>query len=608
MKIVVRLLGFLLLVLVAVGVFFVNAWYFKPWSASVFFERVFIERALYEPELLTRLRILEGLGIHGHNARVSDESPAADARWQAWERETLDTLHRYQRADLDPAQQLSYDVADWYFADMVEGQRWQLHNYIVSQLDGPQSGLPNLMTTIQQINDETDARDYVARLNQFRYKFDGVLENLKLREAKGLLPPRFVIDKTLVQMQTFIEAKPEEHLLYQNLAKKLDAIGTLPGSQRAELLGQARNAIETVVYPAYRELIAYFLTLQGKVSENYGVWKLPEGDQFYAYMVRHHTTSDLTPEDVHQLGLTEVARIEREMDAILTGEGLVEGSVGARIRQLNEKPELGYPNTDEGRKQVLADYQAIIDEVSQGLGPYFNKRPKVGVEVQRVPEFKEKDAAGAYYQSPPLDGSRPGVFFANLRDLREVQKFHERTLAYHEAIPGHHFQIALAQEMKGVPIFRKVLHFTAYSEGWALYAERLAWELGFEKEPLDNLGRLQAEMHRAVRLVVDSGMHYKRWTREQAIEYMVDKTGIAQGGVVAEIERYLVWPGQALAYKVGMLKILDLRERAKRELGSQFDIRAFHDVVLGSGALPLAVLEQQVDRWIAQTKSGGSPG
>ena len=603
MKILLKLLGSLLLLgAVAAAALFVNAWYFKPWSIDVFFDRSFIQLALKDPELLTQLRILEGFGLHGHNAKITDASPAHQQETDAWQHASYDTLHRYERATLNTSQQLSYDIFDWFLKDNIEGERWENHDYLVNQLTGPHSDLPDLMVTQQQVGDVSDARDYVARLNQFGAKFDGTLESLKLRESKGVLPPRFVIDKTLALMQGFVAPKPGESVLCVNLRTKLDAIKDLPAAQHEALLADAQRAIEKVVYPAYGKLIAYFQSLQGKVTENYGVWKLPDGEQYYAYMVRHHTTTDLTPEQIHQLGLSEVARIEQEMDAILTSQGLAEGSVGARIRKLNEDPRLGYPNTDEGRRQVLADYTAILDEVNKGLDPYFNKRPRAGVVVQRVPEFKEKTAPGAYYQPPPLDESRPGTFFANLRNLHEVQKFHEHTLAYHEGIPGHHFQIALAQAMTGVPIFRKVLPFTAYAEGWALYAERLGWELGFEKDPFDNLGRLQAEMHRAVRLVVDSGMHYKRWTREQAIDYMIEKTGIADGDVVAEIERYLVWPGQALAYKVGMLKILELRERAKQELGDKFDIRRFHDVVLGSGAMPLSVLEQQVDRWIAEQK------
>ena len=589
----------LLLVLCAGGVLFVNAWYFKPWSIDVFFERVFIKHALDDPELLTQLRLLEGFGLHTHNAKLTDASPAHQEVLAAEARDDLTTLHGYDRASLNPSRQLSYDVLDWFLQDTVEGERWMYHDYAVNQLNGAQSDVPDLMMTQQQINSETDARDYIGRLSKFGVKFDQVLEGLKLREAKGVLPPRFVIDKTLAQMKSFIGVAPKENVLYKNLDTRLVAIKNLPPASRELLLADARREVETTVYPAYQRLVAYFESVQGKVTENSGVWKLPDGEQYYAYAVRHHTTTNLTPEQVHEIGLAEVARIEQEMDAILKQQGMSEGSVGARIRKLNDDPRFSFANDDEGRKQVLAGYQTILDEVDKSLGPYFDKRPRVGVVVQRVPEFKQKTAPGAYYQAPPLDESRPGTFFANLRDLHEVQKFHMHTLAYHEGIPGHHFQIALAQEMTGVPTFRRVLPFTAYVEGWALYAERLGFEMGLEKDPFDNLGRLQAEMHRAVRLVVDSGMHYKRWTREQAIDYMIDKTGIADGDVVAEIERYLVWPGQALAYKVGMLKILELRERAKQQLGGKFDIRKFHDVVLGCGAVPLSVLEHEVNRWIA---------
>ncbi|MCB1575156.1 MAG: DUF885 domain-containing protein, partial [Xanthomonadales bacterium] len=263
-----------------------------------------------------------------------------------------------------------------------------------------------------------------------------------------------------------------------------------------------------------------------------------------------------------------------------------------------------YPNTPEGKTAMIAQYQAILDDVNAKLGDAFNRRPKLGVEVRPVPAFSEKTAPGAYYQSGAFDGSRPGVFYANLRDPGETPKFAMRTLAYHEGIPGHHFQITIAQELQGVPFFRRVLPFTAYSEGWALYAERLAWELGFEKDPLDNLGRLRDEMMRAVRLVVDSGIHYKRWTREQAIAYMLENTGMGEGDVTAEIERYFVNPGQALAYKAGMLKILALREKARKELGDRFTLGAFHDQVLSHGALPLSLLERVIDDWIAKTKAG----
>jgi uncharacterized protein (DUF885 family) len=317
-----------------------------------------------------------------------------------------------------------------------------------------------------------------------------------------------------------------------------------------------------------------------------------------------HTTTNMTPQQVHELGLAEVARVSAEMDAILKAQGLSEGTIGARVQQLARSPEQQYPNTPEGKKAMLAQYQAILDEVNKGLGSAFDIRPQLGVKVEQVPPSSEATAPGAYYMPGRFDGSRPGVFYANMRNPGDTPKFAMRTLAYHEGIPGHHFQVSIAQEMQDVPFFRRVLPFTAYQEGWALYAERLAYEMGFQKNPLDNLGRLRDEMMRATRLVVDSGIHYKHWTREQAISYMMDNTGMAEGDVTAEVERYFVNPGQALAYKVGMLKILALREHAKQELGDKFDLKQFHNEVLSHGALPLSVLERVINDWIAKPQAG----
>jgi uncharacterized protein (DUF885 family) len=440
----------------------------------------------------------------------------------------------------------------------------------------------------------------VARLNKFPLKFRQVLEGVRQREQDGIVPPTFVVEKVLAEMRAFVAQPAQQNILYTSLAEKIDKApqDAIDAEARKRLLAGAQSAIDQQVYPVYRDMITYYEHLLPKTTGNHGVWSLPDGDAFYAWAVRQQTTTNMTPDQVHALGLAEVARIEAEMDVILRAEGLVEGSVGARIKQLGTRADQLYPDTDAGRTQILTDYQAAIDEIDAGLKPYFNMRPKSGVKVERVPVFREKTAPGAYYNPPAFDGSRPGIFYANLRNAAEVQKFGMRTLAYHEAIPGHHFQIAIQQEMTGVPTFRKVLPFTAFSEGWALYAERLAWEMGYQKQPLDNLGRLQAEMFRAVRLVVDTGMHHKRWTREQAIAYMVEKTGMPETDVVAEIERYLVMPAQALAYKVGMNKILELRERAKVELGPKFDLKRYHDLVLGGGAMPLTLLEQRVDAWI----------
>jgi len=481
------------------------------------------------------------------------------------------------------------------------------HDYPVNQLFGVQSSTPDFMVQIHPIGDRRDARNYIARLNAFSVKFDQLLEGLRLRESRGVVPPRFVIERVLAEMRAFIAVPARQNILYTHLRGKIAALRSLPAADRAQLLGEAETSIDTQVYPAYRRLIGYFERLQPKVTEDYGVWKLPDGDGYYDHLIRSHTTELLDAEQVYDIGLSEVARIEQELDGSLKSLGLAEGTIGQRIATLNSDPRNGYPNDDAGRAGCIADYQRFIDQMIQGLGVDFESPPPLDIKVQRVPQFKESTAPAAYADTGSLDGSRPGVFYVNLRDMRDIHRYQMRTLAYHEAVPGHQLQGVIAQRLKGVPTFRKVLPFSAYDEGWALYAELLGREMGFESDPLDNLGRLQAEMFRAVRLVVDTGIHRKRWTREQAIDYMAEKTGMARSDVVSEIERYFVMPGQALSYKIGMLKILELRARARDRLGAAFDIRQFHGVVLGSGALPLSILSSQVDAWIgSRCKNSGT--
>lgn len=593
------LLSLLALLLLAAGFFYWQWKTDKPLSIRWLYERIFFEYALDDPEMLSYLRVLPSW-LDFHSDKLTDASMAhGDARAVKLKRDYA-SLKLYDRESLDEDGKLSYDILDYFLGQQAANERWRYHDFPVNQMFGVQSTLPDFMVQAHQVASATDARNYIQRLRLFPTKFGQVLEGLKHRESIGVLPQRFVVDKVLDQMRNFTDEPPEQHLLYKNLSDKLDSLDqTISVDDKAALLAEARTAIADAVYPAYAELIDYFQHLQQRVRGNDGAWSLPDGLAYYNDQIKVHTTTDMTADEIHAIGLAEVARISAEMDAILRAEGLTEGGIGERVKQINERPDQLFPDTDEGRKQILAEYQRIIDEISAGLDPYFDVRPKAGVEVKRVPEFAEKTAPGAYYQSPAMDGSRPGVFYANLRNMKEVPRFTMRTLAYHEGVPGHHFQIAIMQELTGVPTFRRLLGFTAYAEGWALYTERLAWEAGFQSNPLDNLGRLRDEMFRAVRLVVDTGMHAKHWSREQAIAYMLENTGMAETDVVAEIERYLVNPGQALAYKVGMLKILELRERAKTALGERFDIREFHNEVLTHGAMPLALLERIIDDWIA---------
>jgi uncharacterized protein (DUF885 family) len=561
--------------------------YFKPLKLDWFYTRVFAAFAIESPEMLSSMRILPSW-MDFYSAKLDDASPAHEQKMLDQIKDSLATLKQYDRSTLDREGQLSYDTLAYFLQIQADGEAFSKHDFPVNQMQGVQSALPDFLVQVHQVTNKTEAENYIARLTLFAVKFSQLIESLKLREARGVIPPRFTVEKVLKQMSGMTAGAPEQHTLYLSFKEKLDKIPAagMDADTRTMLLSHAAAALKDQVYPAYGRLIAYFTTLQEKALANNGAWSLPNGDAYYAWCVRSHTTT----------------RVSAEMDQILKGQGLADGTIGARVQQLAHLPEQRYPNTPEGKKAMLAQYQLILDEVDKGLGGAFDIRPKLGVKVEQVPPSSEATAPGAYYMQGAFDGSRPGVFYANMRDPGETPKFAMRTLAYHEGIPGHHFQVTIAQELEGVPFFRRVLPFTAYQEGWALYAERLAYELGFEKDPLDNLGRLRDEMMRATRLVVDSGIHYKHWTREQAIGYMMDNTGMGQGDVTAEIERYFVAPGQALAYKVGMLKILALREHAKRELGAKFDLKQFHNEVLSHGALPLSVLERVVNDWIAKRK------
>ena len=598
-KTIFRTVGVLLLLLVA---FVVNATWFKPLFIRTFYERVFIEFAFDSPELLSSLHLVEQFGVQAHNKKLNDLSEAEVTRQAERLRHNLDVLHSYEVSGMDKQHKLSYDILDWFMRSAAEGDRFRYDNYPVNQLFGVQNGFPTFMATTHQVHNQRDAEYYNLRLGQVKTQFAQVLAGLKIREQHGVVPPTFVIDKVLAEMAAFVAQKPEENILYTSLAEKLGKAEKMDQAEKARQLAEAKNRIVADVYPAYQSLITYFTALRPRSTNDAGVWKFPDGAAYYAYCLKQNTTTNLTPAQIHSLGLSEVARIEGEMRTILQAQGITGKEVGPMMAKLNQEPRFLYPDTDSGRARILTDYKRILAEVNAGLDPAFHERPKAVLDVQRVPEFKQKTAPGAYYNGAALDGSRPGVFYANLYDVTATPRFGMRTLAYHEGIPGHHFQISVQQELKGLPTFRTLVPFTAYSEGWALYAERLAWEMGFQKDPYDNLGRLQAELFRAVRLVVDTGLHDKRWTREQAIAYMGSHTGQAESDVVAEIERYIVMPGQACAYKVGMLKILELRERARQQLGPKFDLRDFHDAVLQNGALPLEILERVVNEYIAAKK------
>ena len=598
------------------GLWLTNLIWFKPFNIRYFYDKIYVQLSIDSPELTTQLGIPVAYDLSKDELDdISDIS--------LWERfnqmkEDYKTLQSYDFESQSEENKLNTKILSSSLRKQVEGEQFFYHNYPVNQMFGVQSNLPSLMESSHKLRDESDIEAYITRLSKFGIKFDQLLEGLKIREEKGIIPPQFIIDRVISEMSGFVGNKEKDsiniktddqgpvksNILYANFNSKLLKIEGLTEEEKDAYRTRVADQVRTTVFDAYNALILYFKALKSKATTDAGVWKFPDGDAFYQYQLSLMTTSDYTPEEVHQIGLSEVARIKTEMRDILSIQGYADTTktLGKIIQELNKEERFLYQNNDEGRKEIIEGYNNILDEINDGLDNAFDIRPKAAMEVKRVPEFKEEGSPAAYYTSPTVDGSKGGIFYANLREVTETVKFGMKTLAYHEGIPGHHFQIAIQGELEDVPIFRKFPLFSSYTEGWALYAEQLAWELGFYKnDPFGNLGRLQAEMFRSVRLVVDTGIHYKKWTREEAIEYMIANTGMPTGEVVTEIERYIVMPGQACAYKIGMLKILELREKAKNKLGNKFDLKEFHNAVLQNGAVPLDILEEIIDDSINTT-------
>src|SRR6266566_3002969 len=561
-KRILKSLGATAAVLVlVVAIFLINLIWFRPWSLNLFYDKVFAEVLFDHPELLSMLGLVERFGITAHNGKLDDESPARQQHeFDRWKRD-LAQLRQYPLDRQSLPQRLSTHVLDWFLKMQVEGEKWQWHNYPVNQVFGVQNQFPSFMANTHRLLTRKDCEYYLKRLDALPKKFDQLLDNLKVREEKQILPPRFVVEEVLKEMTDFIGTPVSDNILATSFKTRVAKIDKLTETQRADFQGRVETAITARVYPAYQKLIDYFRKILPKTTTDDGVWKLPDGDAYYAYCLHENTTTTLRPDEVHEVGLREVARIEEEMRTLLAANGFAGQPIGEAMDKLGKDPRFLYPNDDKGRAEALAEYKRLIDSaVVESKAHLFLTAPKAQIDIRRVEPFKEATAPGAYYQGGAMDGSRPGIFYANLRDMSESPKWSMPTLAYHEGVPGHHWQISIAQELKDVPQFRKVIPFTAYAEAWALYCEWLAKQAGwYDKDPFGDLGRLRDELFRAVRLVVDTGIHAKHWTRDQAIAYMREKTGMGEKEVKSEIERYIVAPGQACAYKIGMLKIQELR-------------------------------------------------
>jgi uncharacterized protein (DUF885 family) len=577
-----------------------------PPGINLAVERLGLRMLLNDPETLTYLGLLDNTPLDFHSGRLTDASPEYMARLRQLDQDGLNLIRRYDPIKLTGQTWITYHLMRWYFGQNLRGHRFGYHwvanpvfmgPYPVNPVFGVQVDLINFLSTYHKIRGRRSIHRYLQRLSGIEQKFDGLLKSLQARETMGAIPPRFVVQKSIHQIEDFLKTPLEENPLYTSFLSRMTKSARIGPAAQKRWGARVLDSLEKDVLPAYRRLAAYLQDLLEKTGEAAGLWRLPDGRKYYEFLLRTHTTTDLGAEEIHDLGLREVERLTSQIQDILEAAGLPAENPGAQLQDLMKDPRFHYPEGPERRQKILTDYQDILDEINARMPEVFHHGALDEIVVQRLPAYKEPDSPIAYAQAPAMDGSRPGTMWINLRDPDNIYRWGMHTLAYHEGIPGHVYQMAQAQKIKGLPTFRRTHFFNAYVEGWALYAERLGWELKLE-DAFSNLGRLQALLWRAVRLVVDTGIHMHQWTREQAVDYMAQKTGLPRRDVVTEVERYIVMPGQACAYYIGYLNILALRQKAEATLGEKFDLKDFHDELINNGGLPLTLLERVVNDYV----------
>jgi uncharacterized protein (DUF885 family)/quercetin dioxygenase-like cupin family protein len=561
----------------------------RPRTVADFFRDFTAEWIRSNPNQAASTRYFSGAEQDQFEQQLSPETAEFSHSRAVLAQKGLDELATFDRARMSEADRISADLIEWQLRSRIDQEKYREFSFPLEQFGGANIGLPNALTVTHPLNSEKDAVHYVARLGLVGARMDEAIAEARARVAKNMIPPRFILRATIAQMQQFIATPPSGNPFVASFAQRMPLVKDLPQPRREELRAQAEKIVASQVYPSWKRAIALLQPLVGKATDDAGLWRFKGGDEAYAAALRRFTTTNLTADQIHEIGLKRVAAIEQQMDELFRQAGKTQGSIKERVAQM--KKEQAYPLTEEARTKIMADANAMIRDAERRAALQFERTPKAPVEARPFPRFREANAA-ANYTSPPADGSRPGIVQIPLRPER-MTLFGLRSLLYHEGVPGHHFQIALQVENRALPRFRQVGAFggiSALSEGWGLYAERLAMESDWYKDdPIGLIGALDSELFRARRLVVDTGIHAKHWTRQQAIDYGIE---------ASEVERYVVNPGQACSYMIGELKILELRDKAKKALGDKFNIREFHSAVLNAGTLPLELLEKQVDAYI----------
>ena len=544
------------------------------------------------------------LGIKDDYDKWDDISEANTLKELAITKKDLATVQAIDESKLDAQAKISRTLYIQSLENEIADHKWRFHSYPVNQMFGLHSQIPAFLINQHSISNEKEAQDYISRVNGTEKLLNQLVDNLKLREELGIIVPKFVFEHVIRDSNNIITGAPFDNgdasTVLADFTRKVNEL-TIDDAKKSALIKEVETALTTHLKPGYDNLITYLTYLETKADDRDGAWKFPEGEAYFNNALKRTTTTDLTANEIHEIGLSEVKRIHDEMRVIKDKVGF-EGDLNAFMEFMRNDKQFYYADNEEGKARYLSEAVALIDDMKGRLDTLFLTKPKAELKVKAVEAFREKSAGKAFYQSPAPDGSRPGIYYANLYDMEAMPTYQMAALAYHEGIPGHHMQMAIKQELEDMPMFRKFGGYTAHTEGWGLYSEMIPKEIGLYQDPYSDFGRLAMELWRACRLVVDTGIHTKKWTREQGIEYYVSNTPNAKSDAVKMVERHIVMPSQATAYKIGMLKIVELREKAKVALGDKFDIREYHDIILKNGPVPLNVLEDFVDEYI-QSKS-----
>ena len=565
-------------------------------EANQFFESIFLDQVQESPEFQTRL------GYKSNYDQWDDitwEQRRSKIRKGIYNLKYLHDTIDYDK--LDEATKISYRLIERRFERQIESNDYIFNSYPITHRGGKHSSIPSFLINYHNVDDEEDVKDYLKRLRNIEPLMDDLIRELNFREDLNIVAPQFVYPQAIKVSQNIISGYPFEdvkkrNVLFNDFSKKLDKLD-LSGPVKTRYLSEAEAILVTIVKSSYRKLIDFLSTQETKATDNFGVWKYKDGAEYYQFQLDGYTTLGLTPEQIHATGLQEVERIHQEIYGIMEATQF-EGTLQDFFEFMRTDPQFYYPDNQKGRDAYLNQVNVIMDTLTANIDQLFNGLPSIPFVVKAVEPYREESAGIAFYQRGKADGSRPGIYYANLYTMQDMPTYKLENLAYHEAIPGHHLQISIALETKGMPSFRKYGGYSVYSEGWALYSETLPKEVGLYKDPYSDFGRLSGELWRACRLVVDTGIHHYRWTREEGIEYYRSNTANPEGECVKMVERHIVWPGQAVSYKIGMLKIQELRQYAHTELGEKFSLQDFHDIVLKNGAMTMDILHDVVYQWV----------